>query len=277
MPRLAWLTDIHLNFVDLSYVEGLCRRLRDEGTDAVLISGDIAEAPDVGVYLEYLDRQLNRPIFFVLGNHDFYRGGIAQVRSRVADLCAQSPRLHWLNGTGVVELAAETGLIGHDGWADGRLGDYAGSDVLLNDYFLIEELAGLDPEARLQRLHALGDSAADHFRKTLPEALRRFRRVIAVTHVPPFREACWHEGRVSDDAWLPHFACKAIGDVLVEVMTRNVDRELLVLCGHTHSPGVVQILPNLKVLTGAAEYGRPAIQGWIDLDGTIALTLSTMS
>src|SRR6476620_10958488 len=103
MLRLAWLTDIHLNFVDLSRVDGLCRRMRDEGTDGVLISGDIAEAPDVGVYLEYLDRQLDRPIFFVLGNHDFYRGSIAQVRSQVADLCAQSPRLHWLNGTGVVE------------------------------------------------------------------------------------------------------------------------------------------------------------------------------
>jgi hypothetical protein len=69
------------------------------------------------------------------------------------------------------------------------------------------------------------------------------------------------EGRVSDDAWLPHFACKAIGDVLVEVMTRNVDRELLVLCGHTHSPGEAQILPNLKVLTGAAEYVTANLTG----------------
>jgi 3',5'-cyclic AMP phosphodiesterase CpdA len=266
--RLVWLTDIHLNFVDLDCVDGLCRRIRDEGADAVLISGDIAEAPGIEPYLEYLDRRLDRPIFFVLGNHDFYRGSIERVRDRVAKLCARSPRLHWLNKAGVVGLTAETGLIGHDGWADGRFGDYSGSDVFLNDYVLIEELAHIEPEARLERLHALGDAAADHFRSVLPEAIARFRNVIAVTHVPPFREACWHEGQISDDAWLPHFACKAVGVALVDVMSAHADRELLVLCGHTHSPGEARVLPNLRVRTGGADYHRPEIGGRIILDGT---------
>jgi 3',5'-cyclic-AMP phosphodiesterase len=273
MMRLAWLTDLHLNFVDLSDVDRLCLRICDEEAGAVLISGDIGEAPDVVTYREYLDRRLDRPIFFVLGNHDFYRGGIAEVRARVAEFCARCSRLRWLNQSGVVELAAETGLVGHDGWADGRLGDYAGSDVVLNDYFLIEELAGLDAGERLERLHGLGGEAADHFRRVLPEALARFRRVIALTHVPPFRESCWHLGTISDDAWLPHFACKVTGEVLVEVMRTHPDRELLVLCGHTHSSGTAQVLPNLKVLTGEAVYGRPEIQGWIVLNGTSELEL----
>ncbi len=264
--HLAWLTDLHLNFVN-RLVEGLCRRIRDGGADAVLISGDIAEAPGVEAYLEFIGRRIDRPISFVLGNHDFYRSSIGKVRARVATFCAQSPRIHWLNRESVIELTPETGLIGHDGWADGRFGDYAGSDVLLNDYFLIEELAGLEPEARLERLHALGDEAADHFRRVLPEALGRYRRVIALTHVPPFREACWHRGQISDDAWLPHFACKAVGDALVDVMSTHPDRELLVLCGHTHSSGEARILPNLRVFTGGAEYGRPGIEGWIVLDG----------
>jgi 3',5'-cyclic-AMP phosphodiesterase len=265
--QLAWLTDLHLNFVDLDRVDALCRRVRDEGVDAVLISGDVGEAPDVDAYLELLGRRIDRPIYFVLGNHDFYRGGISEVRARVAAFCARSPRIHWLNRENVIELTPETGLIGHDGWADGRFGDYAGSDVLLNDFFLIEELAGLEPDARLERLHALGDEAADHFRRTLPEALGRYRRVIALTHVPPFREACWYQGGISGDAWLPHFACKAVGDALVDVMSARPDRELLVLCGHTHSSGEARILPNLRVFTGAAEYGRPEIEGRIILDG----------
>ena len=256
--RLAWLTDLHLNFVDIDCVEGLCRRIRDEGADAVLISGDIAEAPGVEAYLDLLGRQIDRPIYFVLGNHDFYRGGIVEVRAQDRRVLRRSPLIHWLSAEAAIELTPETGLIGHDGWADGRLGDYAGSDVLLNDYFLIEDLAGLEPEARLEQLHALGDEAATHFRSTLPQALGRYRRVIALTHVPPFREACWHRGNLSDDAWLPHFACKAVGDALMEIMSAHPDRELLVLCGHTHSAGEAGILPNLKVRTGAAEYGRPA-------------------
>ena len=39
-------------------------------------------------------------------------------------------------------------------------------------------LAGMTREARLERLHALGDEAADHFRTVLPDALARFRHVI---------------------------------------------------------------------------------------------------
>ncbi len=39
--KLAWLTDIHPNFVGRNAVEGLCTSINMSGTDAVLISGDI--------------------------------------------------------------------------------------------------------------------------------------------------------------------------------------------------------------------------------------------
>ena len=259
--RLAWLTDLHLNFVTASHVERLCRSVAESGADAVLLTGDIGEAHDVEPLLEALDAGLGMPLYFVLGNHDFYGGGIARVRAGIQALCARSPRLIYLTQAEVVALTGETGLIGHDGWADGRLGDYDRSEVLLNDYRLIEELAGLDKEARLGRLHALGDEAAAHLRALLPEALgRRFRRLIVLTHVPPFREACWHRGRISDDDWAPHFACRAVGEVLREAMAAHVECEMTVLCGHTHSPGEAQVLSNLRVLTGGAEYGRPEVQ-----------------
>jgi len=67
-------------------------------------------------------------------------------------------------------------------------------------------------------------------------------------HVPPFRNACWHEGKISDDEYLPHFACKAVGDVLVDVMKKYPEGKLTVLCGHTYSKGVANILPNLYEL-----------------------------
>jgi 3',5'-cyclic AMP phosphodiesterase CpdA len=260
MRRLAWLTDLHLNFVTPGHVDRLCRAVRDAGADAVLLGGDVGEAPDVVGQLEGLDARLGLPLYFVLGNHDFYRGSIARVRAEVRALCARSPRLHWLPGSGVVGLTQETALVGHDGWADGRFGDYGRSDVFLNDYRLIEELAGLGGRERLLRLHALGDEAAAHFRAVLPEALARSRRVIVLTHVPPFREACWHRGKISDDDWLPHFACRAVGEALVEAMAEHRECEMTVLCGHTHSPGEAQVLPNLLVLSGGAEYGRPEVQ-----------------
>jgi hypothetical protein len=258
--RLAWLTDIHLDHASESRLDDLCRAIRRAGGEGILLGGDFGEAPDVAEYLQALDAELGLPIHFVLGNHDFYGGAIARVRAEVAALCARSPRLVYLSRAGIVALTEQTCLVGHDGWADGRLGDYARSKVQLNDYRRIEELSGLDTADRLERLHALGDEAAAHFRAVLPEASGRFRRLIVLPHVPPFREACWYRGRISDVDWLPHFSCKAVGEVLAEVMAAHPECEMTVLCGHTHSPGEVQILPNLRVFTGGAEYGRPAVQ-----------------
>jgi len=67
-------------------------------------------------------------------------------------------------------------------------------------------------------------------------------------------------GNISDDNWLPHFSCKAVGDVLLEVMEKNPDKQLTVLCGHTHSCGEAHPLPNITVYTGQAEHGSPTIQ-----------------
>jgi predicted phosphohydrolase len=264
--RLAWLTDIHLNFARDSRLDALCRAIREAGAEAVLLGGDIGEAPDVAEYLESLDARLGLPIHFVLGNHNFYRGAISRVRAEIATLCARSPGLVYLGQAGIVALTAETGLVGHDGWADGRLGDYAGSEVLLNDYLLIEELSGLEKGDRLGRLHALGDEAAGHFRALLPEVLERYRRLIVLTHVPPFREACWHRGKLSDDGWLPHFSCKAVGEVLAAVMVAHPACDSTVLCGHTHSAGEAKILPNLRVVTGGAGYGRPQLQRMLEVE-----------
>ena len=47
MKRLAWLTDIHLNFLRPPAVEAFLASLAETEADAFLIGGDIGEAPDV--------------------------------------------------------------------------------------------------------------------------------------------------------------------------------------------------------------------------------------
>jgi predicted phosphohydrolase len=131
---------------------------------------------------------------------------------------------------------------------------------MLNDYVLIEELAWLSQEERLLRIQALADDAARQMKQSLDAALERHDHVLVATHVPPFREACWYQGAISNDDYLPHFSSKASGDALLETLERRPGKELLVLCGHTHGAGWTQPLPNLQVRTGGAEYGRPAIQ-----------------
>jgi len=55
------------------------------------------------------------------------------------------------------------------------------------------------------------------------------------------------------------FFCKAVGDVLLETARSHPGCEIPVLCRHTHG-GELQVLENLRVVTGPAEYGRPQIQ-----------------
>lgn len=268
MKKLAWLTDLHLEFVrDERTLAALAASVRAAEADAVLVGGDTGTARSFSDHLRWLRESAGVQVYFVLGNHDCYGGSVAESRRVAARGSAESAGLRWLGGTGVVSLTEKTALIGHDGWADGRLGAGAASPVMLNDFFQIEELSGIGREERFRRLAALGDEAAAHFRRWLPEALANHERVILLTHVPPFREACWHEGRNSDDDYLPHFASQAAGEVLRKIMAAHPDKHLTVLCGHTHSSGVCQPLPNLVVKTGGARYGEPGVQEVLVVEG----------
>lgn len=266
MIRAAWVTDIHLNFLDGPGVARFLAALEAERPDVLLVGGDIGEADSVAGYLRTMADRLNRPIHFVLGNHDFYRGAIPPVRARVSALCRLTPHLTYLSRDGVVELTPGTGLVGHDGWGDARHGDFFGTFVELNDHRLIGGLTGLDKARLRDELHRLGDEAAAHLRSVLPAALARYPHVLLLTHVPPFREACCYRGQASDDDWAPFFTCKAVGDLLAETMRAHPDRRLTVLCGHSHGAAEVRVLPNLLVLAGEAEYGAPRTQRVLTLE-----------
>jgi Icc protein len=266
MKRIVWLTDLHLNFLSDAQVGEFFEHVAADLPDALLVGGDIGESPTICDYLERMHSAISAPIYFVLGNHDYYFGSIVETRQRVAQFCAQRPRLHYLTCEDVVPLTAHVALVGHDGWADGRLGDYPRSLVVMNDHKLIAELSPLDKQARWDVLQALGDEAASHFRRVLPLAFQKYRDVVLLTHVPPFREACWHEGHISDDQWAPHFTCQAVGQAILDCLAQRPDKRLTVLCGHTHGEGETQPRGNLQVITGGAEYGHPKINRVLELD-----------
>lgn len=257
--KLAWLTDIHLNFVGRSTVEGLCTAIITSGAEGVLITGDIATSTNLCRYLDFLADNLKRPIYFVLGNHDYYGSSFKKVNSEVSKVVKKNQHLVWLSRSEIVELSADTCLIGHEGLADGRLGDPEGSQVVINDYHHIEELRQPSKDLRLKVQNRLGDAAARHLKKQLIAAADKYKRIIVALHVPPFKEACWHLGQHSDDSYLPHFGCKATGVALKNFMSEHSDIFMSVYCGHTHSNGTAQILPNLRVFTAGAEYSYPCI------------------
>jgi len=80
--RLAWATDIHLDHASEVARRKFCQYVKDQA-DALVVTGDIAKSHILGSALESLATLTDRPVYFVLGNHDFYRGSVASTRSAV--------------------------------------------------------------------------------------------------------------------------------------------------------------------------------------------------
>jgi predicted phosphohydrolase len=263
--QIAWATDVHFDAAEPEDFDEFCTQVRRTPARALLLGGDIATGGTTEEYLREMERLIHLPVYFVLGNHDYYGSSIAAVHESMGAL--EIENVWWLRGPGVFPLSASTALVGHGGWADATLGDFARAP-LMTDFFSIEELFqcigvedlldGFKERERLQaRLQELGREAGEALRPSLAEAAASFQHVIVLTHVPPFREAAWYGGVVSPDDWLPNVTCHAMGRVIRQLARAHPDVRFTVLCGHTHGEGKALIEPNLEVTTRAATYSKP--------------------
>jgi predicted MPP superfamily phosphohydrolase len=268
--KLAWLTDIHLNFLKANARLKFYEDILQSQSDAVLITGDIAEAPSIEEILHEMVGYIKQPIYFVLGNHDYYRGQIAEIKSKMQLMTKTNAHLNWLPASGIQNLTNDTVLLGQDGWADGRYGDYSNSRVALNDSLMIADLYQekiVGKYQLLNKMQQLADNDANQLQHDLLIAIADYNpnRIFVLTHVPPFKEACMHQGKVSNDDYLPYFSSKATGDVLIKIAEENSNIEFIVLCGHTHGNACYQPFNNLIVKAGHAEYYKPVVQEVISI------------
>ncbi len=284
--RLSWATDIHLDQCEPEAFEAFIEALRAENPDGICLTGDLSEAPRLQADLERVAEAVGVPVYFVLGNHDYYHGSITEVRETMMQLTATHPLLRWLPATpeaAGIALGSNTRLIGHGAWGDGGNGNIRESWIRLQDFRKIAELNTsngtangtangeadkLSPEERkarpitealIEMLQHLGQEAAEFLKPRLLQALQTAPNVFLLMHPPPFREACLYGTEMADDHWAPHFTCKAVGDMLIEVMAQHPEQQLTVLAGHTHNIHDAFVYPNIRVCVGAAEYGHPGV------------------
>lgn len=263
--RLAWTSDIHLNHADLKAWDAWTGEIREAAADGILITGDLSEADDLLFQLGRIAESLPGNIFFVLGNHDFYGSSIASTRRNVTSLVREIPSLCYLTDSAPVEMVPGRFLVGEDGWGDGVVGDFENSPVRLHDFQLIKDFKRVDPIDWPGLIREQGAESARRLKRKLAAVAKSAAEVLVATHVPPFRESCWYEGKTTDDYWAPFFVCGQVGDVLREFALENPTIQTTVVCGHTHHGGIAEIEPNLKVLTASAEYGSPRIERLLEL------------
>jgi len=267
--NLCWLTDTHLNFVGWSEIDKLADKIVGSGAKGVVITGDIAEAQNLIMLLEFLSTGLQQygiVTYFVCGNHDYYKGSVAGVRAFLRKEFKNNPNLIYLSDIGHVSLTDKIALAGHDGWYDGGwpgYGNFFTSKLDMNDYYLIEELSACKKDKNLMHgvMCRFATEAANHIRSTLPAAFVDHDTVYYATHVPPFAESARApNGHISDPDWMPSFCSRIAGEAFLEVMkSMPENKQLIILCGHSHTYYEHMPARNIKCFTGNARYRYPSI------------------
>lgn len=266
--KLLWLTDIHVNFLNAHKRESFYSSLRlSKRPDVVVISGDIAESDSWMPVVYDIHRYTQIPVYFVLGNHDYYGSSISKERNRARRL--SHPDVKYLPANpsrfsnGVV-------IVGADGWGDTRSGDFGSGRVRLNDENYIEELRNASKHGR----EALGKAMREIARrdtlklsKQIVEALKRpaAKTIVVVTHVPPWAEASRYQGKISGENFRPFFVNQQLGQVLKLFALTNPKVRFIVLAGHTHGEYYKKMAENLEVYVGGAEYFYPKIANIIEV------------
>lgn len=264
--KLVWLSDLHMDMVSYQQQILFWEKLHDVRADALVITGDIANATSLGSYLEKFALNFPKPIYLCLGNHDYYQSSISVVDQHIDEICSEFPNLHHLGKGEIIKLSNDTAMIGHHGWADGRAGSGIMSPVRMNDFTHIGDFSICsDKKAIWDKMQKLGQESAEYFEKILPQALERYNHVIIATHVPPFPEAVKHNGLLSSPDYLPLFCNLSAGEAIRNVASGFENRKVTILCGHTHSAAFYQD-KGITCHVAPAEYGNPQIANILEIE-----------
>lgn len=280
--QFAWCSDIHLDFVDdedNSRLISFANELKEKDPDGIFVTGDISNSSRLVYHLSVLEREVGRPIHFVLGNHDFYGSSIEEVRKAMHKVSNISQFLKYVPLTSYTVLTPQTALVGHDGWYDGLHGDADRSEFVMTDWFAIKDFVKCSGGEQYMRaahqvknkaellalIRCMSREATIHVMNGIKQAAARHKNIIVLTHVPPFAEAHMHNGRLGDDNAMPWFTSKMMGDMLLDAARSYPTVNFTVLAGHTHGEYAGKPARNMRVMIAGADYGRPKLASMIEV------------
>lgn len=261
--NFRWISDAHLDHLGhTSYQEFIAEVKREcASPDTVLlITGDTTTGKRVEGDHYQLAGACAGKMLYVLGNHDRWNSGFAEVEKRLKGSSIHSPNATFMDTSDAIEIEPETFIVGDSGWYDGRNGLQGPPRLLMNDWFFIKEYIGKEP---FKTSAQIADACAVRLEVKMRAAIASgAMRLIVLTHVPPYVESCRYLGNPSDTYALPWFSSQCIGDVLDQIAEEFFHVQIEVLCGHTHDPFDYKRKDNLTVHVVWAQYGDPRIVTW---------------
>lgn len=275
---LLWTTDTHFDFLDrlpsrevgIKYFCEYILKNENPAASGLIITGDISNGEFLCNNLKTLAENFPKPIYFILGNHDYYYSSFGEIDKKVGNLSQKINNIHWLEKGYVIHNRLP--IIGVGGWYDAYHGNVNGG-VVLNDWFEINNLA---PVARardllIQQCRDRTKKHTENLGKMLEEVVKneQSNSIIICTHVPPFPESSVYQGKQSGPGWLPWFTNETLGRLLVLFAEEYTNKTFIVLCGHSHGSGFFEKRNNLVIFTGRARYGFPDLAGFVDISSKV--------
>jgi predicted phosphohydrolase len=270
--QIGWATDIHLDMAGdvLGKVKILSSQLKN--CEALLITGDISVSEMLVPHLSMLETVIEKPIYFVLGNHDYYGSNIGIVRRKVTNMCNSSSFLRYMSSVPFIKIDEGKYIIGHDGWYDTQNGNPYSDTLLMNDWIRIGDFnssirASYDGRAINKNVivgisKQLAQQSVNHVANAIKAVIKSSEHIVVMTHVPPFKESFnaseKYSGIPSTDI-LPWYTSKVMGDMLLNAAKTYPHVKFTVLSGHVHSHYDDDLLNNLNVKVGRAIYGNPQL------------------
>ena len=243
--------------------------------DAILITGDISISKRITYHLSVLERIVQRPIYFVLGNHDYYNGSIENTRVTMKELSNMSQYLKYLPTTPYVALSNTTAIVGHDCWYDAGYGDVARTNFAMRDWSVISEFASENvmgssygrPNYEIIKTISkkLAYDGVIHIQNGIKAAAKYHKIIVIATHFPPFEEAHIYNGSRGGPGEMPWYTNKMLGDMLKQAAESYPKVRFEVFAGHTHGKFDGKITKNLYCHVGGAMYSAPKLQTTIEL------------
>lgn len=263
--KVAHITDCHVDFLKNHELIEFLLSLQESEAEAFVITGDISKGTLVHKHLLWMEKIVQKPIYFVLGNHDFYDSSFAEVNKNIRKLCEESNYLFYLQDREFVKLG-DTILIGQNGWYDAGWRTPLTSLVFLWDWLFIEEFHKLsNTQARIALLIEIAASEVRQAERKLLEALKHGDKIMFATHIPPWSEDHYKLGEIANKFWMPYNSSKMMADMLVRVMEKHPNKQLTCTAGHVHLRRKEQITHNILLKVGDGAHGKSKIEEIIDL------------
>ena len=259
--KYIWLTDTHFNFLSEPDLVSFYLKLEAEKADGIFLTGDVSTGPHLTKHLLWLEKVVRTPIYFVLGNHDYYRSSFTEVENKMTKIMQSNENIRYLSVSEPISLTKDVALVGHDGWYDARWRDPITPFIFIWDWYFVKDfraLFGIKERLDLVRERAL--LAAEFIEKSLQKAFESHSTVYMLTHFPPWPEVSNKYYGLIEKFWMPYNSSKIMSDYIERVMVSRPDKNLVILAGHTHIKRTLEISPNIKIIVGDAEFGKPQIQ-----------------